>query len=97
MARIDVPRSGSEGTTYEFRLTAVDKQRNVSSSTRLVSIPIDDANPLLAAAYGGGSWDAYLAGGNNLFQRHRRSLTRAAKAERSNGPGQAPGPFGQAS
>jgi hypothetical protein len=75
IARIDVPRSGSEGATYEFRLTAVDKQGNVSSSTRLVSIPIDDANPLLAAAYGGGSWDAYLAGGNQLFQNtaHRAS------------------------
>ena len=74
-ARIDVPRSGSEGATYEFRLTAVDKQGNVSSSTRLVSIPIDDANPLLAAAYGGGSWDAYVAGGNHLFQNtvHRAS------------------------
>jgi hypothetical protein len=67
-ARIDVPRSGSEGATYEFRLTAVDGQGNMASSTRLVSIPIDDANPLLAAAYGGGSWDAYLAGGSGLFE-----------------------------
>ena len=67
-ARVDVPRSGSEGATYEFRLTAVDKQGNVSSSTRLVSIPIDDASPLLASAYGGGSWEAYVAGGNQLFQ-----------------------------
>lgn len=64
--RTDVPRSGSEGATYEFRLTAVDKQGNQSSSTRLVSIPIDDANPLLAAAYGG-RWDAYIPGGN-VFQ-----------------------------
>jgi len=74
-ARIDVPRSGTEGATYEFRLTAVDRQGNESSSTRLVSIPIDDASPLLASAYGGGSWEAYVAGGNHLFQNtvHRAS------------------------
>ena len=78
-ARLDIPRSGVEGATYEFRLTAVDKQSNVSSSTRLVSIPIDDANPLLAAAYGGGSWDAYVAGGNGLFKNtaHRATGTDA--------------------
>jgi hypothetical protein len=65
---VDVPRVGSEGATYEFRLTAVDAQGNVTTTTRLVSVPIDDANPLLAGAYTGGSWDTLATPGQRLFQ-----------------------------
>lgn len=71
----NVPITGSEGATYEFRLTASDAQGNVSISSRLVSIPIDDANPLLADAYTGGSWDAYVDPGSRLFQHSAHRAT----------------------
>src|SRR5262249_25574194 len=65
---VDVPRLGSEGATYEFRLTAADAQGNVTTTTRLVSVPIDDANPLLAGAYTGVSWDTFATPGQRFFQ-----------------------------
>ena len=65
---VDVPRLGSEGATYEFRLTAADAQGNVTTTTRLVSVPIDDANPLLAGAYTGISWDTFATPGQRFFQ-----------------------------
>jgi hypothetical protein len=65
-ANADIPRTGAEGTTYEFRLTAVDKQGNRSMSTQLFTLPVDDANPLLAGAYGG-RWDAILNPSSQLF------------------------------
>jgi hypothetical protein len=65
---VDVPRLGSEGATYEFRLSAVDFQGNESRTTRLVSVPIDDANPLLADAYTGLSWDTFANPGQRFFQ-----------------------------
>src|SRR5262245_5405425 len=42
----DVPQTGVQGTSYEYRLTAVDKQGNQRSTTRLFSMPIDDANQI---------------------------------------------------
>jgi len=63
-----IPQQGTEGSTYEYRITAVDKQGNESVTTKLVSIPIDDASPLLAGAYAGGPWDAYENPGYQLFQ-----------------------------
>ena len=55
----EVPQTGVQGTSYEYRLTAVDKKGNRRSTTRLFTMPIDDANPLLAGAYGG-RWEAVV-------------------------------------
>ena len=59
LSETDVPQTGAEGTTYELRLTAVDRQGNRRSLTRLFTMPIDDASPLLAGAYTG-RWNAVV-------------------------------------
>jgi hypothetical protein len=74
----DIPLAGTEGTTYEFRLTAVDKAGNRSTTTRLFTMPIDDASPLLAGAYGG-RWEAVANPSSQLFMGtfHRSDSTDA--------------------
>jgi hypothetical protein len=74
----DVPLAGTEGTTYEFRLTAVDKAGNRSTTTRLFTMPIDDASPLLAGAWRG-RWDAVVNPSPLLFMGtfHRSDSTDA--------------------
>jgi len=43
-----VQMTGEEGTTYDLRIVAVDRQKNKrTSTTRRTSVPYDDRNPLL--------------------------------------------------
>jgi hypothetical protein len=74
----EIPLAGTEGTTYEFRLSAVDKAGNRSTTTRLFTMPIDDASPLLAGAYSG-RWDAVVNPSPLLFMGtfHRSDSTDA--------------------
>jgi hypothetical protein len=71
----DVPQTGVQGTSYEYRLTAVDWKGNRRSTTRPFTMPIDDANPLLAGAYGGtGGWEVFNSTDSLFMKTAHRAL-----------------------